>query len=372
MAVPDSNFSAFETEQAPGPERHREVVLTRASSLRPEPVHWLWNEWIARGKLHLIAGAPGTGKTTISLGVAATISSGGSWPDGTKAPIGEVLVWSGEDDPADVIVPRLAAAGANLDRIHIVSGIDEDGRKHPFDPAKDFDALAQTARKLQPALLILDPIIAVVAGNAHQNGEVRRALQPVVDFASAMRCAVLGVTHFSKGTQGRDPTERVTGSIGFAALARVVMATAAPPEPGAARRLVRTKSNIGLDGGGFTYELRQVHVPGTDIDGQTVFWGDALEGSARSLLAEVEVINEQPSPAVAAAIEFLRSALSDGPVRSTDVLEGAKVDGHSEATIKRARKALGVVPKRVGGAASAGYWVWHLADAAISEPEMKR
>src|SRR4029077_12137268 len=127
-----------------------------------------------------------------------------------------------------------------------------------------------------------------VTGDSHKNAEVRRGLQPLVDFAAETGCVVLGVTHFTKGTTGRAPTERVTGSLAFGALARVVMATAKPAEAGGKRRLVRAKSNIGPDGGGYEYDLIQEPLVGLNFGAQRVAWGAPLDGTARQLLNEVE------------------------------------------------------------------------------------
>ncbi len=111
------------------------VNLVRADGVRPEPIKWLWRGWIARGKLHVLAGAPGTGKTSAAVALAATVTIGGRWPDGTIADPGDVFIWSGEDDIKDTLVPRLIAARADLKRVHFVSGITEDGKTRSFDPA---------------------------------------------------------------------------------------------------------------------------------------------------------------------------------------------------------------------------------------------
>lgn len=103
-------------EQEPPPE----VMLLRGDSIKPEPIDWLWDGWLAAGKLHVLAGAPGTGKSTIAFALAAALTAGRWWPDGKRAPVGSVLIWSGEDDPADTIMPRLLAAGADPARIYIV------------------------------------------------------------------------------------------------------------------------------------------------------------------------------------------------------------------------------------------------------------
>lgn len=351
-----------DAEDASGAPSGR-VTLTPASSIKPAAIRWLWPGWLARGKLHLIAGSPGTGKTTIALALASVVSRGGFLPDGTKAPAGSVLIWSGEDDPADGLVPRLCASGADRDRVLFISGTDDGGRLRPFDPAADMGRLATEAKAMRPALLILDPILSAVPGDSHKAAEVRRGLQPVVDLAMDLDCAVLGITHFGKGTAGRDVTERVLGSQAFGALARVVLATVAPDDPEEPRRLVRSKSNIGPDGGGFEYALQRV----TDADGvtgQTVEWRGALEGGARDLIAEVEGSaareDEGPGPSVSKAMDLLQSTLADGPCRASDVLSSAETWGLSKRTVDRARRQLGVIATREGGAAGAGWWVWSL------------
>ena len=241
------------------------VVLLRGSDVKPEPVTWLWRDWLAVGKLHVLAGAPGQGKTTIALAMAATITSGGRWPDGSPCAPANVLIWSGEDDPADTLVPRLLAMGADLKRVYFVSGTRVAGELQLFDPARDLVLLTAQAERIgSVALLVVDPVVSTVAGDSHKNGEVRRALQPLVDLAATLRVAVLGISHFTKGSAGRDPVERVTGSIAFGAVARIVMCAAkvnGKDGSEAERRiLARAKSNIGPDDGGFEYSIEQTEV----------------------------------------------------------------------------------------------------------------
>ena len=110
------------------PTPARAVVLACGTDLKPEPVRWLWRDWLALGKLHILAGAPGQGKTTLALSMGATVTTGGHWPDGTRCERGNILVWSGEDDHADTLLPRLLAAGADRTRCYFVEGTrNEDG-----------------------------------------------------------------------------------------------------------------------------------------------------------------------------------------------------------------------------------------------------
>ncbi len=261
------------------------VNLTCGSDIQPEPIRWLWHGWLAAGKFQVLAGPPGTGKTTIANAISATLSCGGLWPDGTQAMAGNVLIWSGEDDPRDTLVPRLLACGADISRIFFVSGVTEGEDSITFDPAIHADLLEAEALKIGGVrLLIVDPIVSAIAGDSHKNAEVRRGLQPLVTLAERLDCAVLGISHFSKGTSGRDPVERVTGSIAFGALARLVFAAAKMPDndqQGGSRIFVRSKSNIGPDDGGFRYDLEQIELenyPG--VFASKLLWGDVVEGKS--------------------------------------------------------------------------------------------
>jgi putative DNA primase/helicase len=344
------------------------VELVNAANVKPEPVSWLWDGWLARGKLHILAGRPGCGKTTLALALAATATVAGRWPDGTRCPhSGDVVIWSGEDDPADTLVPRLLASGADLRRAHFVGDVTGADGARPFDPARDMPRLMAELERIKPAMLIVDPIVSAVAADSHKNGEVRRALQPLVDLAARVGCALVGISHLSKGTTGRDPSERVTGSIAFSALARVVLLAAKRenPEPGEAPRLlVRSKSNIGDDSGGVGYDLEQVEAaPG--VFASRVLWAGAIDGNARELLAQAEAAPDagEPDGALGDAVAFLRALLSDGPVPSKQVRADADGAGHSWATIRRAAARLGVEARKEGGHFGQGtkqQWIWAL------------
>lgn len=344
------------------------IELTRADQVECRPVAWLWSEWLARGKLHILAGAPGTGKTTIAIAVAAVVSSGGFWPDGTRSQPGNVLLWSGEDSAADTLVPRLRAAGADLSRVLIVGDVPEDGLKRPFDPARDVPALECEAQRLGGiVLLVADPVVSAIAGDSHKNTEVRRALQPLVNLAERLGAAVLGITHFSKGTAGRDPLERVTGSIAFGALARIVMVTAkqqaASPEldNGEMRLLARAKSNIGPDGGGFAYRLAQatIHTSHGDMEASLVEWGDSLAGPARELLGAAEVDDTRDAGESRDAVRWIQEMLRFGPVCAKDIKRDSHAAGLSWRTVQRAMRKAGAESSRSGFGKDAHY-EWRL------------
>lgn len=347
------------------------VQITCAADIKPKPIDWLWNGWLARGKLEVFAGMAGTGKTTIAIALAATVSSGGRFPDGTRSPVGHVLIWSGEDSAEDTLVPRLMAAGADLSKIHFIGDVKHGDEIRSFDPAIDIAALNHAAAQIGDiSLLIVDPIVNAVAGDSHKNGEVRRALQPLVDFGEKMGCAVLGISHFSKGTGGKEPLERVTGSLAFGALARIVLATAKITEGETSRRIFcRAKSNIGLDDGGFEYSLNQKEIDGyPGLFSSYVLWGNAVEGSARELLAEPDnrESGEHDSTALDDARDFLLELLKDGELPQKQIEADAKGASHSMRTVRRAKNALGIksVKRKLDNC-----WYWKLAGNMSKDDE---
>jgi DNA polymerase III delta prime subunit len=336
------------------------LTLVNGASIKPQPIDWLWPGWLAKGKLHILAGAPGTGKTTIALALAASVTRGGRWPDGAPVARGKVLIWSAEDDPADTLMPRILAAGGDPAQIEIVSTVRDGAECREFDPARDLALLEDAALRAGGArLLICDPVVSAIAGDSHKNAEVRRSLQPLVNLGARLGCAVLGITHFTKGTAGRDPVERVTGSIAFGALARVVLATArTQDEDGQGGRIfVRAKSNIGPDGGGFGYLVEQVDLSPELREVSRIGWGAPLEGSARDLIGDAEAVADDERTAKEEAEEFLHNLLQLAPAEAKTIQAEAKKAGISWRTIERAKAALGVRSRR---STFSGAWQWSL------------
>jgi putative DNA primase/helicase len=352
-----------EAHEAEGP------ILLRADSIKIEPIHWLWNGWLAAGKFHILGGTPGNGKTTIALKVAATISSGGLWPDQTMASKGKVVIWSSEDGLGDTLAPRLKASGADLSNILFVGDIPHAGSSRDFDPATDMDALLDKLEAHQDLrLLILDPVVTAVAGDSHKNTEVRRGLQPIVRLAEKTGCAVLGITHFSKGTSGRNPVERITGSIAFGALARIVWVAAKSDSSDSQeeRVLCRAKSNIGQDSGGFTYELLTTELSEAPrLEASVINWLAPIDGHARDLLAARETESSEAG-ALQDAISFLTGLLSEGPLPVRAIRREASDAGHSWITIRRASEKLGIESQKDG---MRGGWKWHLDRTCSSKDE---
>lgn len=358
-------------ENPPQGEYARTVELVRGSDVKPEPVSWLWNGWLAAGKMHVLGGAPGTGKTTISMALAATLTTGGRWPDGSQSPAGNVVIWSGEDDPADTLIPRLALSGADLSRVYFIADIREGNEPRPFDPARDIEPLQRKLAEIGDVrLLIVDPVVSVVTGDGNSNPQVRRNLQPLADLAASIRCALLGITHFRKGSAGSDPVERINGSVAYGALARIVLVAAKHQEEGedgrTVRLLCRAKSNIGPDDGGFEYDLYQGEAyPG--IFNSSVLWGEAVEGAARELLATADATGDDgEGGTLADAKRFLADLLADAPLPVKTIKADADGAGYSWATIRRAQKALGIEAHKAGMKAG---WEWALPRRCSENPE---
>ena len=352
---------------ANGAESGRQSLLVVADQIKIEAVDWIWKGWLAARKFHILGGAPGTGKTTIALKVASTISTGNHWPDGSLAPKGKVVIWSEEDGIEDTLAPRLKAAGADLSNILFVGEVPDRESRRSFDPGTDMAVLLDELEKHKDLrLLILDPVVTTVTGDSNKNAEVRRALQPLVDLANRTGCSVLGITHLSKGTIGRNPVERITGSLAFGALARIVWVAAKSDsnESQEDRILCRAKSNIGEDSGGFTYELITTEVPGApEIEASVVNWIAPVEGQARDLLTAREGESSEAG-ALQDAMSFLAGLLSESPLPVKAIKKEANDAGHSWITIRRASAKLGIKSRKDG---MRGVWYWHLDRTCSSE-----
>ena len=339
-------------EAADGQPLSEGVILESAALIPPKAVQWLWHSWLAMGKLHILGGVPGTAKTTIALALAATVSSGGRFPDGSTIPPRSVVIWSSEDDVEDTIIPRLIANRADRDRCHIVRAIhDKRGKRRLFDPSKDLPQLQAALEKSNDTgLVILDSLADAVTGDSHKNAEVRRSLFPVRELAEAANLAVLGIAHFNKSV-GSDAMSRIMGSVGFAGMARLVMVAFAHQEHG--HLLMRAKSNFGPDNGGYQYEVQQTPLQNhIGLSASQILWGNHVEGNATDLLRQGETGDDRPA-ATKNARTFLKNLLSGGAVQQATVEQSAQKAKVSMRTLHRIKKELQVHSKRVGN-----LWYW--------------
>jgi RecA-family ATPase len=206
------------------------------STVPEESVQWLWRGWLPRGKLVVLDGDPGTGKSTLSLDLAARISTGKPWPDGTAgtdpAP---VVLATAEDDLSDTVLPRLRVAGGDPSYVYALIGLGytgADGREHrrPFTLA-DVEKIEAVVRRLGAALVIIDVLAAYLpsGSDAHVDQDVRTVLAPVAEMAQRTRSCVLLLRHLNK-TVGGSALYRGGGSIGISGAARGVLLAGRDPE----------------------------------------------------------------------------------------------------------------------------------------------
>ena len=342
------------------PADMRSVMIRCAADIEPQPITWLWQDWLPSGKLTILAGAAGTGKTTLALSLAATLSNGGTWPDGTPCRNkGNVLIWSGEDTASDTLVPRLMAAGADRKRCFFIDGVhNNNGVSSPFDPARDMLSLHLKVEEMGGiSLLIIDPIVSAVDGDMHRANDVRRSLQAIVSFAEVYQCAVIGITHFGKGSMSKAPQDRVIGSQAFAALARMVLVAA--KEEGSNRRvLARAKSNIAPEDGGVAYSIEQRMVK-EGVSGSYTVWEETIAGSAREILGGVEEDEDSDAGSRQELGQMLIDILQHaGGKMSTKLLKAEVNDaGHSWEYAKKLKKTLCIESEKKD---MVGPWMWCL------------
>lgn len=340
------------------PLKH-DIKIVNMQDIEATSIKWLWPGWLPLGKMTILAGAGGCGKTNLSLALIATITKGGSFPDGSRCEnFGKVLIYSTEDDPADTLKPRLLANGADISKVSFIAGrTNQQGKSEPFDPAKDFPKIEQYIKTNSDLkLLMIDPIVSAVSGDMNKANDVRRSLQPLVDLANQYGFAILGITHFAKGGVNNNPADRILGSQAFSALARMAWSAARRENEGD-YILVRAKSNISTLDGGIRYQLESVMVA-ENIETTKTTWFGTIEGSAKELLNSAELIGGDSGSVVDTAKEFLTELLSTvEKMSSKEVQAQAKEAGFSSASIRRAQERLNIKPFRPHGEKG---WFWSL------------
>ena len=359
---------AAERATAPAPGS---PVLVRMADVRAERVSWLWPGRIALGKLTLIAGDPGLGKSFLTLDIASRVSTGAGWPDaiGASCSPGGVVLLSAEDDPADTIRPRLDAAGADLSRISVVEAV-HSGRRdagpsvRTFDLSRDLPALEQAIRAtLDCRLVVIDPVTAYLGkSDSHNNADIRGLLAPLADLAARHRVAVLGVTHLNKSGAG-SAVYRTMGSLAFVAAARAAWAVVADKDDPGRRLVLPIKNNLAPNHGGLAYTF--VDSPGHDQP--QLAWEDGTVTISADDALSVERGGERS--VVDDAVDWLRELLADGPRAMRDVEEDARGAGYSIAALRRAKAVLGVVSRKP---AFGGPWEWSLPGEGARRPRCAR
>ncbi|MBD3672367.1 MAG: AAA family ATPase [Planctomycetaceae bacterium] len=335
--------------------------IIRLSDVIAEKVSWLWPARVAIGKLTLIAGDPGLGKSFLTVDIAARVSNGRSWPDGSEGVQGGVIFISGEDDPSDTIRPRLDAADADVEKIELLQAIavqwdpEEAGREKSVSLKYDLQVIeGLLADRPECRLIIIDPLSAHLGDiDAHKNADVRSVLSPLGELAARHGVAVVAVEHLNK-RQGTSAIHRLQGSIGIIGAARAAWLVERDPNDAESRLFLPIKNNLGNDQSGLAYKL--IQQPGAMT--ACLHWSeDPVTISADQLMNPPQ--KGSRAGVVEDAVEWLLDLLIDGPQAAGEVWEAAQAEGFSKYAVNEAKKRLQIRPEKVG--VDAG-WQWSLPE----------
>jgi putative DNA primase/helicase len=344
------------TAETPTPQAG--AVLRCVRDITPKPLRWLWPGRIPLGKLTLLIGDPGLGKSLLTADIASHVTRGTSFRDGATCEAGSVIFLSAEDDAADTIRPRLDAAGADVSRVHILEAVrvaltDGSLTEKPFNLETDCASLEGALREHPDVrLIVIDPISAYLGGvDSHSNAEVRGVLARLATLAAQHGVAVLCITHLRKSAGAA--VYRAIASIAFTAAARAVWAVAPDPEDGERRLLLAVKQNLSPIIGGLAFRIEtQNGVP------RLAWEPGAVTLAANDVLGNVDMQQDQNERHQAK--EWLKDFLADGPVAVKKIQGEAKAAGFSLMTVRRAKEALSVVASKSG---YQGAWEWQLKEA---------
>lgn len=336
-----------------GPEEIGKLL----SGVEPEDVSWLWPSWLALGKLALVDGDPGLGKSAMTLDLAARVSTGKAFPDGAECEPAGVVLLSAEDGLADTIRPRLDAAGADTSKILALATVpDRNGHDRLLSVPEDLALIEKGIRRVRARLVVVDPLMAFLSGetNSHRDQDVRRALAPLAGLAERTGATVLVIRHLNKAATN-NPLYRGGGSIGIIGAARMAFVVGKDPRDENRRVLASTKNNLAMPPASLMFGLEEAQSGSVRVN-----WLGRSEVSAKDLLATPQ--DQEHADARSEAIEFLNEVLARGPVAASEVKEEAEDAGISERTLARAKKAIGVISYREGetGERGKGQWLWKL------------
>lgn len=358
-------------EAAEDKRRHasagRGVILTAASEVRPRRVYWLWEPRVPRGALTLLAGMPGVGKSLVSLDMAAQVTRGETTMQAGTPRC--VLIYATEDAKAHVIVPRLIAAGANLDYVHFVEVAERDARGVESGSTLvlpiDQDLLADAITLTSALLVVFDPLMSVTnpKKSANQDRELRESLEPLAAVLENTGCTGIGLAHFRKA--GGSTVDRIMGGRAFVGVARSVLVAVADQDAGE-NVLSLEKSNYGgLGTPGLRYRVRTVPVKVDGDDGVTddqetpcVEWLGETDSDGADHVREILEGNPETKSAAQDAAAWLLMYLRrhGGSAWSEDVRDEAERVGISKSATHRGRSKAGVVVRRTEEFRARTFW----------------
>jgi hypothetical protein len=319
------------------------VTLKHMIDIQPAKVRWLWPPYIPVGKLTLLEGDPGTGKSHVCLAIGTAVSRGIGIGEQAALIHGRVLIASAEDGLEDTIRPRLDKMGANISNIDVIDGL------FTLDAA-GIALLEHFIAETLPALVILDPLVAYLSGEVdiHKANMVRQVTAHLARLADRYTTAMLCVRHLTKGGSTK-AIYRGLGSIDFTASARSVLLTGFDPDDPLSRGFCHIKSNLAKEG----------EPVGFQITDEGFFWTETC-----SLTVE-QIMSPDASGSLQDAVTFLNDLLADGPMDASEVLKEADNRDIKRATLYRAKAAAGVKSVRCGeaGKKGGGKFTWELGAA---------
>jgi hypothetical protein len=300
--------------------------------LEPEQVEWLWEPYLPAGKITIIQGDPGSGKTSMALAIAAAVTVGKGLPGGYCEYPADVIVQNAEDGLADTIIPRLIRCGVDEGLVHF---IDEDERALTLSDERIEQSIIEKGVKL----FILDPIQAYLGGsNMNSANGVRPLMKQLGDMAARTGCAMLLVGHMNKN--GGKSQYRSLGSVDIYAAARSVLTVGRLGTDDDIRAVVHNKSNLSAPGASQAF--------GFDPSSGFIWLGEC-----GATVDEVMSGKPKQESQYAKARRLIEVALSNGAVPAVDMEQLSDEHGISFKTFKRVKEALGVISIR-----RSGQWYW--------------
>lgn len=320
--------------------------LTYYSEVAASEVAWLWYPYIALGKITLIQGDPGDGKTTLALHLASILSRGAEMPmHGSALPAGNAIYQSAEDNPSDTIKPRLMREGADCARIAFLRTSDQ-----PLTLMSD--EWERAIRSSHARLLVIDPLQAYLGSDGHmgQAADMRKMMRHLARVAEETQCAVVIIGHMNKGSGGKG-VYRGLGSIDIVAAARSVLLVGRAPEDRGIRLVAQIKNSLAPEGETLAFELP---------DGQGIRWIGPYD------LSVEEILNGSfggCDTKIERAAERLRQLLSGGRLPCGAVYDALEREGVGKRTVDAAKKVLNVLSVK-----TADGWYWEMPFEAGERP----
>lgn len=334
--------------------------LVCLSDVEPRPVEWLWYDRIPLGKLSMLFGDPGLGKSFIGIYMASLITTGRPWPDiGAPNLIGNVILLTAEDGLSDTVRIRADAMGADPARIHVIESVKTGQGKTEFFNLRDHLAALDAALRSigDIRLVIIDPITAFLGEklDSYKDSQTRAVLSPLAALAEEHNVSLLGIGHFNKN-EAKQLVYRAMGSLAFTAAPRAAWGVSRkdPDDPSnRARLLGPIKTNLSINPTTLEFSI---------VDGRVEFKPDPVEHTIDTAM-NPDLAKE--SRAVAEAGAWLMEELQDGPVWSKDVFKRGGANGHSAYAIRRAKDRLKIQLKKEGFGET-NKWLWSLPETGTA------